>query len=117
MTADEMADAIVDIVTRYGNVTFPELVSHLGEQARGDQVITLAGRDDLVLWAGVSETFAVALNACRDRIEPQPTMSLLYLMDGGYLSLPVAKRVTAKPYKAQHWIPVVLNPRPTAVPA
>jgi hypothetical protein len=51
------------------------------------------------------------LRAAR-KIHPVPTSRLTYIIDGKFLSLPIAKN--ERHYKKPHWLPVVLNPGPAS---
>ncbi len=105
-----MARDIAAFVQARHNVTFVELTAHLGQQAAGDLAIEF----DLpslkaVLWEGVSETFADALELGKGDIVMDETTPLVYMFDGAMMRLPLVK--SARRYAKPHWLPVVFNPR------
>lgn len=106
-----LADAIEAYIRQYDHVTFVELLSRLEPFAdvRGDFGLEL--RDNVVLWAGMSESFTDAIEQLRaeKRVWPTPTVWLTYMIDGGSLSLPIAKRIPKGGYKKPHWLPVCLR--------
>jgi hypothetical protein len=105
----KMAEKMLNTIKDYGpHCSFVELENHCGAEAEGDFSFSLPGRDDLVLWAGVSEVFIDAFFSLRGKIQLSPSNALIYFMDGKSLTLPVAKRVTKKAYKKAHWMPVTL---------
>jgi hypothetical protein len=88
------------------HVTFAE-ISRI-EGARGDREITIETDEasNIVLWQGVSQELADALEIIRQegQYEPRPTGILTYAIDGMMLRMPIAKR--KRHYKTPHWLPV-----------
>lgn len=109
---------ILDRITKLrSGVTFVELRDIPGFE--GDQLILLDGPGiaNVVLWCGVSQEAVTAIQEllAEGRITYSQAHVLAYLIDGGTLSLPLAKR--AKAYKRLRWLPVAFNlagasPRP-----
>jgi hypothetical protein len=89
MTGQETTEEIVSAVTERDTASFGELLEPCGPEAIGD--LTFSPRRNLLLWHGVSAAFCEALTAAGKRILPVPTESLVYLVDGGFMCLPVAK--------------------------
>jgi hypothetical protein len=65
---------------------------------------------NVALWGGVSRAFVDTVHevlrtqlVCR-----QPVSVISYLLDGTYLTLPLAKRLRA--YAKLHWLPVCFRP-------
>lgn len=92
-----------------------------GVAPHGDLAITLSNVGDryanVWLWAGVSEAFADALDEIRPWTEIKSAPCLVYVIDGGCLSLPLVKRVPKQGYEKPHWLPVVLRLRSPAIGA
>lgn len=106
-------DAIVEYVRDRGNhVTFVEMMDHFGDAAKGDLAISLPDVPNVYLWAHLSEAFVAALEEARPRLDIAPSIFLVYLIDGGVLSWPIAKRATKRGYKKPHWAPVTLSVKP-----
>ena len=101
-----MKDEMLRFITEQTQVSMVQLVRHLGKDAKGTCEMTLG---ELVLWVNVSEMFVTALSELHKErlISMTPTVLLTYIVDGGYLPLPIAKRKVS--YKEPHWLPVVLN--------
>lgn len=111
----EIIEKIEDLVKRYKHVSFVELKKHIGDRFNGNCEIELTKWKNCILWTGVSSEFADSLYEClynRKTIETKPTDTLVYLIDGIMLKLPIAKRgpKDKKQYKDKHWLPVVFNP-------
>jgi hypothetical protein len=117
---DGMKERIVTYVRENDWVSFPELERVLGEEARGD-FQWLMRKFNVIFWAGMSDTFSQALlELVRDNVLAlAPAQMLTYLIDGGRLNLPIAKR--CRSYKKLHWLPVCLRPfekvKPSALAA
>ena len=107
MTTNEMADAMLKRIGTYGSVTFVELRRLFGQEAKGQLSIVLAEYPNIVLWTGVSKTFVDAFDFIRSKIRLKSTSELTYLIDGGILQMPIAKKKCD--YKEPHWAPVCLN--------
>ncbi|WP_207346415.1 hypothetical protein [Arthrobacter sp. E3] len=113
-TTTELADKCLDFIRNRRHVTFVELGEFLetnGIDPRGDGFLELNKCSNLVMWAGMSATFmdVVVEIHRRDVTQLDPTIPLTYAIDGGMLTLPVAKRLPKNGYKKQHWAPVVFN--------
>jgi hypothetical protein len=99
-------------VRRMDWVMSPELRTHI-PGLRGDIELSFEAVNG-VLWAGMSQAFADALELLRSqgRVHVHGTSPLVYLIDGGMLRLPVAKRPPKGGYKQPHWVPVCLRTVP-----
>ena len=106
-----MAASIYELVLSRRSVSFVELEKGI-EGFAGEKAMILHGDgyDNIVLWDGVSEEAAAALDELRSdgRIHFTPTNVLVYLIDGIVPDLPIAK--SRRKYKKPHWLPAVLNP-------
>jgi hypothetical protein len=107
MTAQEMADRILDLIAMRNDSTFAEIINVIGEEAKGD--LTWEISPNTVLWTGMSRTLSDAFKIMHDKIVPHPTDFLVYLYDGAALQLPLAKTVPKTGYKKPHWLPVAFR--------
>lgn len=104
-------DAVVELVEARPGASFPEMQQYFGPPSQGEYSMSM--RDDLIIWAGVSEPFAEllgqAINDGRLHLHGlgQTEAWLIHTADGGFLNLPMAKQVPARGYKKPHWVPVV----------
>lgn len=105
------------IVEKGGGVSFVELRRHLEMMMPVTGTMSLQVVPNVVVWANMSERFcnAVAYLLQSRRIHYRATDVLVYVVDGGMLSLPILKRVPpASGTKTEYWIPVSLNPGPSS---
>ncbi len=77
---------------------------------KGKRMICHPEHSNLVFWSGWNDT---AINIMTEILQEHPIgMStadiMIYLIDGGGLQLPIAKK--ARSYKKNRWYPVVLRP-------
>lgn len=109
-----MARAIADKVKSLDWVTFIELERIPGFKAAGDPAFAYLVKDleNVVMWVDMTkegiEGLREALGAGAIHIKPANLLS--YIVDGGRLDLPLAKR--ARDYKTEHWYPVCFRPGP-----
>ncbi len=103
---------VLGFVELYDYVTFPQLATALGGAANGDAQVWAPHDRNLVLWAGMSETFAAAvrnlLQTKRLRFESMP--ALAYELDDAVLQLPVAEQQVDGGFEEPHSLPAVLRP-------
>jgi hypothetical protein len=104
MNAQEMSDVILKIIDDRKEASIVEIVQAIGPEARGDFAWELF--PNAIMWAGVSECLVDAFRLIRSAIEPRLARPFVYLCDGEYLKLPIAKRPTPRGYKEPHWLPV-----------
>ncbi len=102
----ELAQKIMDLIDQYGHQSFAELSLAFPEH-KGDCQLEIA--KNLVIWAGMDETFWGAIEEIRPQTELKPTHWFVYLMDGRTLSLPLAKRPPKNGYKKPHWVTCVIR--------
>lgn len=103
MTVQEMAERIIETVAADRRPIGPslcELVEACGAGAKGDR--DLEYRKNLVLWSGVSETFADAFWTAYPRLRIQPLPEELIGSGRRWLPLPLAS--TIREYKRPHWL-------------
>jgi len=102
-----LIDRIRALLRAANYISFVELRQLNG--FRGDLRLHVEGNENLIFWTGISAEAYEALSALRAGGEAhfEPCSSLLvYLADGGALSLPVAK--TSRHFERPHWLPVTL---------
>jgi hypothetical protein len=110
MTTQELADKILEVVRGYGpGASFVDITNVCGAEALGDRVASFPDRDNTILWVDVSEKFIDAFNLVKHQIALEPSSVLIYMMDGQFVRLPIAKRPASKDYKKPHWFPVTFR--------
>jgi len=111
MTAQQMADQIVDFVRQRGGALFHEIVADIGDEARGEGTLQLMA--NVVLWTGVSEMFVEAFQLALPRLEPHranPAFYAVFSDDDGFPNLPIVpvedwqKEIS---YITPMWLPLV----------
>jgi hypothetical protein len=112
----KLAEALVQRVSEHDWVSFPEALRFLGQKmcVEGDHSITFTSDPNLIVWADVSQEFSdLVIQLIKDRkLYFHGSSALIYMIDGGMLNLPIVKRVSRKPYKNPHWLPVCLRTVP-----
>lgn len=100
-----------------GNMSFAEVVDWFAPHMPVEGTVAIEAPDcpNLLIWAGMSEELVGLLQKMgRAKLfHYEPTVLLVYLVDGKHLDLPIAKRPPKKGYKEPHWVPVVLKPGPS----
>ena len=106
-----MTEDILWYVENYDWVTFAELQHRYGTQAKGGHAIYL---NNIVLWVNLSEQLATAITSLLEEksIHAHPASFLAYMVDGAYLTLPLAKHPPKRGYKKDHWLPVCFRSGP-----
>ena len=109
MMGDTIKQTIYEYVRDRDHVSFVELRRLLGDVFVGEWNMLLAGYPTIVLWIHMSDTVIDALEELMSekKIVPQSANYLVYLIDGGTLSLPLAKRIYN--YKKKRWLPVTFT--------
>jgi hypothetical protein len=106
----ELDDIIVEKVSAQKYVSFVELTRLLESrriETKGPCAVTIPWSSNVLLWSGMSPRFSSAIIRLvyAKRIYAHPcSNSLVYLIDGCLLTLPIAKR--RREYKTLHWFPV-----------
>ena len=106
------AQAVLDYIRAQDWVTYVEIEKVLAPyiQVAGEGDIEMGDFANVALWGGVSRAFVDTVNevlrtqlVCR-----QPVSVMRYLLDGTYLTLPLAKRL--RDYAKPRWLPVCFRP-------
>lgn len=109
-----LMSAIVDIVIREDNVTFPELqkwLAELGYDVFGDRCIYLDQTKNVLLWDNLSEDLCDAIVALikGGSITPYPPTPLMDLTYGRVPELRRAPWPPKREYSSPRWLPSVLR--------
>jgi len=111
MTAQQMADRIVDFVRQRGGALFHEIVDDIGDEARGEGTLQLMA--NVVLWTQVSEVFVEAFQLALPKLEVRranPKFYAVFSDEDGFPNLPIVppedwqKEIQ---YEAPMWLPLV----------
>ncbi len=106
----KMKQIVLNYIFRNREVTFVE-IERLFEanefEYRGNMDQVVSGNTNVVFWAGWNgEALDIVLDLEREgRIHREPAPTMLYMMDGKCLALPLVK--STRIYKTAHWLPVV----------
>lgn len=106
-----LKDEILDYCQR-DYVSFAELDKHFPELFGGNEVLIWPGCPNLIVWQGFSKEGAdIIVDLLNSKkLYLYPSRPFVYALDGKLLKLPVAKRIWN--YKREHWLPMVLCPKP-----
>ena len=110
LRVEVMIEDIFLYIKKYDYVSFPELLRRYGEQAKGDWTLS-TDAPSILYYAGMSEKFTscIAQLLKSKRIHPHPASTLVYIVDGGVLTFPIARNPPQNGYKTTHWIPVTFR--------
>ncbi len=105
-------EEVLKFITDKDSVTFVEIENRWPNLKEADGGLVWELQPNLVAWSGWSKA---SYEMLRDLvkaglIDMQSTQKLTYMIDGGGLNFPIAKKL--KPYKSFRWLPIVFN-RPT----
>lgn len=109
MTAQEIAEAIAERVRREGDATFVMLARDMPEHFQsGAMEIGLLDRN-IVYWQNASAEALEAIEVFRRMpgMSFEPTQPLCYMIDGGVLNLPIARKLQT--YAKPHWLPMLFT--------
>jgi hypothetical protein len=111
-----LEDAAVAYVRERDWVTFTELQQRLAGfmPLEGTMSLELHDCPNAVLWAGMSEELTDLLHGLLrgKRLFLWPCSTLCYLVDGGVLTLPLAKRLRPGGFAKPRWVVAALRTRP-----
>lgn len=103
----ELAQQIIEYIRQNSDATFGGLMHRFPNHFEGDRTWEIL--PNVVLWTGMTEEFVKAMMEVKPKLEVAGTSLLVYMIDGGLLKLPIAKRPTKKGYKTEHWLPVIFR--------
>lgn len=97
-----MRQEILDCISK-GGVSFVELSREV-PGFKGDY--EWSNSSNWVYWASISEEAARTMKQLKDEklIDGSPCHPIIYMVDGGWLNLPLVK--SNRNYKKPHWIPM-----------
>jgi len=106
-----MKTEILNLVRDRDFVTFVELSSVIPD-FKGDNAMVLVDFPNIVLWPWVSSLGIVALQDLlkSKEIHICPASILVYMADGNFPSLDIAKGL--RQYKAPRWLPITFSVNP-----
>lgn len=111
-----MKEQILRLVREKRNVSFVE-ISEIAGASPGPYSIDARPGSNVILWSGLSEEAATALDDLEREglIQYDPTSVIVYLVDGAVQDIPLVKSPAAmkRGYKKTRWLPVVINPTET----
>ena len=113
----DIIGGLVEYIKIHDWVTMVEIQNFLkyhGVETEGDY---WWGMEDMNLyfWVQMSGEFCDLMEAIREsqEIQIEAASPLTYLIDGGMLTLPLAKRPPKNGYKEEHWAPVCFRHKGT----
>ncbi len=108
----DLRGAAIDFIAAYDYVTIVELRDFLRPFMEVEGNASLKLDRNVVVWANMSPRFANFVGSLLNdpAISVRPASWLSYVMDGGALRLPIAKRPPKQGYKEPRWLPVCLRP-------
>lgn len=114
LTPQQLMEDILWYVQHYDWVSLVELAHRYGDLGKGDHSLTIEPSLNIILWTGMSEKLVTAIiQLVHNReIHIHPGSFLAYMIDGGGLRLPLAKRAPKGGYKEPHWLPVSIRNGP-----
>jgi len=105
---DELAEAIVELVSTLKNVSFANLADEFPEHFNDGNYELRIEAKNITIWQGMSEIGVAAFNLARSKMKILPTSPLTYFIDGRGLTLPIAKQKNRR-YERPHWMPCMLD--------
>jgi hypothetical protein len=109
------AKHVLAFVRDFKAASFTEIGTQLREfgiDPAGEFTLLYPGEPSIVLWTGVSEEFIAVLDELLGAklVHYAPASPWVYLIDGGLLDLPLARRLPRDGYRKPHWLPIVVQP-------
>ena len=114
LTLEEMKEDLLWYIEHYDWVSIAELTHRYDDQAKGDYQWVTESDDNIIFYAGLSEKLVSALRELlrEKKAHLHPASVLAYMMDGGILKLPLARKPPRGGYKKLHWLPVCFRAGP-----
>lgn len=106
---DQMKAAILTYVGQHPHSTLVELEDNI-QGFKGNDASWCSSDPNIILWHALSNVGVQAISGLfRDRqIVSEPCPLFIYIVDGRWPSLPIAKRRPKKGFKNPHWLPLAL---------
>jgi len=105
----EIVERVYEFI-RKGGVSYVELEREFG--AGDGEYLTCSSIDhNIIFWCSINPDVEDALVNLQHsgRVEANPTDALVYVVDGGVIDMPIARRPPKKGYKTQHWLPITFS--------
>jgi len=101
---------IYEFIKENRGVSFAEIEGKFGS---GNATIELKDKN-IIIWSGLKDDVADDIIELinEEKIYAHPTSSVIYILDGKALRLPIAKDPPKEGYKELHRLPVVLDIEP-----
>lgn len=117
------AQTVIDLIReKNGGVSFVEINRALeadGMEVRGDYAIDLGL--NVMAWGNVTQMYVEVIKRVveSNEVHMQPTQTLVYIVDGEVMRLPIAQNPPAAGYRKPHWLPVAwsVGPHPSKAKA
>jgi hypothetical protein len=114
--SDDPVEACIEMICASRGTSFVEvedLLKRRGYIPDKEYSFNLSydGLPNVILWSACSDEVSdIIVQVLSDkRVKLTPTSPWVYIIDGCFMNLPIAKRPPKNGYKKPHWIPVVLN--------
>jgi hypothetical protein len=106
---EQMKAAILAYVRLHPHATIVELEDNV-QGFKGDDASWGKADSNLVMWDSLSFLGAQAISELGQarKLVLEPCDVLIYIMDGRWPTLPVAKRMPKGGFKSPHWVPLAL---------
>lgn len=109
----KLAEACVEFIRVRDHVSFAELRDFLSSYipVAGEFLMEFTEHPNLCLWGAMTEEFVAVMRDLQatKQVVMEPSSVLVYLIDGGILKMPIAKRPRKGGYKKPHWLPTVFR--------
>jgi hypothetical protein len=106
--------ALITYVRKNDYVTYAEMANVLAPYipVKGNLAAEVSAVKNLVMWWGMSPEWCETLNELftAGLLWREPCSIMCYVVDGAYLTLPLAKRPPKGGYATEHWAPSCVRP-------
>jgi len=103
-------EEIAALVNAKQYVSFAEIEAAWPDLSKGQSILHVPGKDNLIVWQGLSAPVAEAITemVAEGSLHLHPTTILVYLADRKMLDMPVAQTMDVPPQASMCWLPVTL---------
>lgn len=114
LTLEDFKEDICLYIRRYDWVSVAELKRRYDKEGDGTHALTLDRHPNVLVYANLSELLTQALIELLKggQIHAHPAHALTYMIDGGLMQLPLAKRISEQDYRKPHWLPLCFRNGP-----
>lgn len=115
MNIEKLGNKLVEFIQkRKTGISFIEIDRFFEQQAfnyKGEQALSMPKYPNIIYWANWNEhavdIYLYAIDKLEGKLEMQSCTPLVYAIDGGLPTTPIAKSI--RNYKKIHWLPVVMG--------